>query len=415
MLETTSPDASLRELNSRLQRLVELSVTLNSTLNLNDLLKLIVQTAGDILECEAASILLYDEKRQNLFFAAATGEYAKKLTEIPVPLYESLAGTIFRMRQPLILNNIEDDPRHNPKASEHVGFQPKSLLGVPLRIRDKTIGVLEALNKDIGIFTKADTELLTVVASHAAVAIHNAQLVQALKDAYEDVSKADQLKSNFLALASHELRTPLGIIIGYATFLREESEGENSDHAAHVLSAALQMRTLLEDMNNLTMLESDSSSFIARNALLQEVLEKAVEEIKELAQVKEQKIVFELQEEPIKLMLDVKKFRAAVVNILHNAIRFSSEKGEIIIGVKCEEGRALCWIKDNGIGISKDQLEDIFEKFYQVESPDTRRYGGMGIGLSIAQGLIEEQGGKIWAESEGIGEGATFKISLPIR
>ena len=405
----------LQETIARLQRLVELSATLNSTLNLNDLLSLIIHTAADILECEAASILLYDEKGKQLFFAAATGEDVKKLREISVPLYESLAGTIFRMRQPLILNNIEDDPRHNPKASEHVGFQTKSLLGVPLRIRDKTIGVLEALNKKVGPFTEGDKNTLSILASHAAIAVHNAQLVQALEQAYEDVSKSDELKRNFLALASHELRTPLGIIIGYATFLGEESDGETSEHAKQVLSAAFKMRALLDDMNNLTMLEKETSSFISRKANLQRILEKVAEDAQELMQAKNQKIRFDFPEEPLIMMVDEKKLNAAVINLLHNAIRFSASEEEIVIGIKREKSQVLCWVEDKGIGISKNELENIFKKFYQIESPDTRLYGGMGIGLTIAQGLVEAQGGKLWAESEGKGQGAIFKILLPLR
>ncbi len=407
-------DPKLKETISRLRRLVELSVTLNSTLNLKDLLSLIIGTAAEILHCEAASILLYDEKKDALFFAAATGEDAKRLAKIPVPLDGSLAGTIFNARQPLVLNELEDEPRHNKMPSSHVGFDPRSLLGVPLQIQDRTIGVLEAMNKKGGGFTESDQITLSVVASHAAVAIHNAQLMKALKDAYEEVSKADLLKSNFLALASHELRTPLGIIIGYATFLQEESEGDNSAHAEQVLNAALQMRSLLEDMNNLTLLETDTSSFTSKKIILQDIFNKVVEEVAELAQIKEQKLIFEFPKEPFQIMIDEKKFRAAVVNILHNAIRFSPEKEKIIIGIKREKDHAHCWIKDSGIGIPKNKLEDIFDKFYQVESPNTRHYGGMGIGLTIARGLIKEQGGKIWAESEGEGKGATFKISLPL-
>jgi signal transduction histidine kinase len=409
----SSPD--LKETVARLRRLVDLGTTLNSTLNLNDLLKLIIQTAADVLECEATSILLYDEQRSSLFFAAATGEDADKLSEIPVPIDNSLAGTIFTTREPLILNRIEDDPRHNAQASEHVGFQTKSLLGVPLRIRDKTIGVLEALNKKVGTFSDTDKNLLIVVASHAAVAIHNAQLVKALKKAYEDVTKADQLKSNFLALASHELRTPLGIIIGYATFLREESEGQNSEHAEQVLNAAMQMRTLLEDMNNLTMLETDTSSVVIKKTILQDVLGGVAGEVEELAQIKRQTIKFDFPEEPLEMMLDEKKFRAAVVNLFHNAIRFSPEKGEIIVGAQREKESVIVWVRDYGIGIPQKELEDIFEKFYQVEAPNVRRYGGMGIGLTIAQGLVKEQGGRLWAESEGEGKGAVFKIMLPYK
>lgn len=408
-----SPD--LKETVARLRRLVDLGTTLNSTLNLNDLLKLIIQTAADVLECEATSILLYDEQRDRLFFAAATGEDADKLSEIPVPINNSLAGTIFTTREPLIRNTIEDDSRHNAEASKHVGFQTKSLLGVPLRIRDKTIGVLEALNKKVGAFSDTDKNLLIVVASHAAVAIHNAQLVKALKKAYEDVSKADQLKSNFLALASHELRTPLGIIIGYATFLREESDGENSEHAEQVLNAAMQMRTLLEDMNNLTMLQADTSSVIMNKIILQDVLKGIAGEVEELAQIKRQTITFDFPEEPLEMMLDEKNFKTAAVNLFHNAIRFSPKKGEIIVGAQQEKESIIIWVKDHGIGIPKKELDDIFEKFYQVEAPNVRRYGGMGIGLTIARGLIKEQGGRLWAESEGEGKGSIFKIMLPYK
>jgi len=413
--ELSESNPKLKETLSRLRRLVELSITLNSTLNVKDLLALIIRTAAEILDCEAASLLLYDEEKDALLFAAATGGDERKLARIPVPLKDSLAGTIFRTSEPLVIHDLKKDSHHNEKVSAYVGFEPYSLLGVPLQIRDHTIGVLEALNKKDGSFTESDQVTLGVIASHAAVAIHNAQLVEALEEAYEEVSKADQLKSTFLSLASHELRTPLGIIIGYATFLGEESEGETSEHADHVLNAALKMRTLLEDMNNLTMLEGGKSSFVPQSIKIQRVLEKAAEEIRELAEVKEQKIIFDFPNEPLIIKLDEKKFIAAVVNILHNAVRFSAEKTEIVLGVQEKNKAALCWIKDQGIGISKEELENIFDKFYQVENLNTRHYGGMGIGLTIAEGLIEAQGGRVWAESEGEGRGATLKILLPFK
>lgn len=414
-IDTKSFLESKKEIE-RLRRLVELSVSLNSTLNLNDLLDRIIETATNILNCEAGSILLADEKSGNLFFAAATGTDVKKLAEVPVPVNNSLAGTCFCTDEPIIINVVENEPRHNAEAAEHVGFQPRSLLGVPLKIRDRKMGVLEVLNKRDGLFTKDDAAILAVVASHAAVALHNAQLVQALKEAYDEVSNADQLKSNFLALASHELRTPLGIIIGYASFLGDESEGEASEHADQVLNAAFKMRALLEDMNNLTMLEtSDASTLMPKNVVVQELLTKVAEEVKELAKVRGQKIEFDFPVEELRTLLDAKKLSAALSNLLHNAIRFSPENENIILGAKQDGGHLLCWVKDQGIGIAEDQLEAVFEKFYQVESPNVRHYGGMGIGLTIAQGLIEAQGGKIWAESEGEGKGATFKISLPLR
>src|SRR5215510_4957306 len=106
--------------NQQLLRLVELSVTLNSTLDLDALLQLITATATELLDCEAASILLYDEKNPRLYFAAATGSDPEQLAEIPVPIEGSLAGTIFRTNRPLILNNAEQDPRHYSLVSDQI-------------------------------------------------------------------------------------------------------------------------------------------------------------------------------------------------------------------------------------------------------------------------------------------------------
>ena len=122
----------LKQRNQQLKRLVELSVTLSSTLDLDALLELITGTATELLRCEAASILLYDEKQPRLYFAAATGSDPKKLAEIPVPIEGSLAGTIFRTNHPIIINQPEQDPRHYSLVSEHVHFLVKSLVGVPM-------------------------------------------------------------------------------------------------------------------------------------------------------------------------------------------------------------------------------------------------------------------------------------------
>src|SRR5689334_16845513 len=142
---TTGQLRDLEGQHQQLRRLVELSVTLNSTLDLDELLQLITATATEVLDCEAASILLFDEKNPRLYFAAATGSDPAQLAEIPVPIDSSLAGTIFRTNQAMILNEAEQDPRHYTLVSDHIKFKIKSLLGVPMLIKDRTMGVLEAV------------------------------------------------------------------------------------------------------------------------------------------------------------------------------------------------------------------------------------------------------------------------------
>jgi signal transduction histidine kinase len=409
-----NPKPELRYMAEQLAHLIEVSVRLNSTLNLDELLQFIIRSATEILDCESVSILLYDEKKARLIFAAASGSDSKQLAETPVPLGNSLAGTIFRENKAISLSDVQQDARHYQTVAKHVGFEVKNLLGVPMRIKEKPTGVIEALNKRNGNFDESDADILAVIASQAAVAIHNARLVKALQDAYNELRAADQLKANFLALASHELRTPLGIIIGYATFLQQESPGDLSDHAKQVLNAAMQMRALVDAMTNMDKLRSSEMIMHRLVVPVQQILLAAYNDVKKLSGAKSQQVALEMKETPILIKCDPEKLKSAFIHLLDNAVRFTPERGKITLGANPQSnGEVLIWVQDNGIGIPQSELKKIFTEFYQVEPHTTRTHGGMGVGLSIAKGLIEAHAGKIWAESPGPGKGAIFKVLLP--
>jgi signal transduction histidine kinase len=283
-----------------------------------------------------------------------------------------------------------------------------------MQIKDRTMGVLEAINKREGGFTDGDVAILSVTAAHAAIAINNARLLRATQQALEKVKVANQIKNNFLALASHELRTPLGIIIGYATFLQGGAKEETAENATHVLGAASQMRALLDQMRNLTLLQSDKMEMQQMKVSVQDVMNFAINEIRYSAARRDMRLILDLQEDPIFVVTDPEKTALAFVNLFNNAIRFSPEGSEITVGAVKQEKQVTIWVQDHGIGIPVDKLQKIFEEFYQIEPPNTRHYGGLGIGLTIAKGLIEAQGGQIWAESAGEGHGSTFKVIFPI-
>jgi HD-GYP domain-containing protein (c-di-GMP phosphodiesterase class II) len=200
----------LEKRNRWLSRLVELSVTLNSMLDLEALLQLVTATACELLKCEAASILLHDEKQNRLYFAAATGSDPKELAGIPVPIIGSLAGSIFRENRPILLNSVEGDTRHYLTVSEQTNFKVRSLLGVPMLIKDRAIGVIEALNKIDEPFDEQDEAILFVTATHAAIAIHNARLFREAELSQEELRQAydDTIKgwSRALDLRDHETK-----------------------------------------------------------------------------------------------------------------------------------------------------------------------------------------------------------------
>ena len=186
----------LEEAVRRAQSLFEINLRLNRMRDLDALLGFIIETAADVLDCSAASILLFDEETETLEFSAATGSDSGQLAEIPVPLDDSIAGRIFTNNEPVVVNNVSQEEDHFDSVGEEVGFVPRSLVGVPLRIGDKPIGVLECLNKHEGPFTQSDVSVLLVIAAQAAVAIRNARQVVALEKANQQLSRLDELKSD---------------------------------------------------------------------------------------------------------------------------------------------------------------------------------------------------------------------------
>ena len=412
--DLTRQTDELRQLIVRLSRLVEVSVTLNSTLEPEPLLQFLIRSAADLLDSEAASILLFDEKTQRLYFAASTGADPSELRKIPVPLEGSIAGTIYRDDSPLIINEVAADPRHYRQVGEKIRFEARTMIGVPMRMRDRRIGVLEALNKRGGPFTESDLQTLSIIASQAAVAIHNANLVSALQKAYDELGKVEKLKSDFIAIASHELRTPLGVILGYAAILKEDADQATSEHAAAVLNSALRMRALIEDMTNMNMMRVGSAELAVSQQALQPILEAAYEEMRPLIEAKGQQVARHVAPEQLLANVDAPKMMMALTNLLNNAMRFTPGGGRIELGLERHGAEAWLRVRDNGVGLPADQLERVFDQFYQVEHHMTRRHEGMGLGLSIVRAVVRAHSGRVWAESAGRDQGATFTIAVPL-
>ena len=412
-LTASISELEVREKTRKITRLVELSAILNSTLKPELLLRNILQAAAEMLECSVISILLYDEREKELRFAATTSVNIDQLEQIPVPLDNSLAGTIYTENRHLVINNTKDDPRHYNEVGDEVGLQVESLLGVPMRIKDRVTGVIEALNKCDGEFTEFDVQLLLVIASQAAISINNAQLIQALQRANLELSQADKLKRDLMAVASHELRTPLGNILGYATLLHEDAIEENKPLAESILKASNRLRAVLDDIANMNLLYTGEADLDLSPTTLQEVISFARDEVRQTLTVDKIPVEIQLPEAPLPLRLDLPKMSVVFVNLLLNAIRFTPEGGGIKLLVEENQDDVMIVLKDTGKGIQEENLEKIFDVFFQEEDHMTRGYGGLGLGLSIARELVQLHGGRIWAESEGAGKGATFRVVLP--
>ena len=397
-----------------LERILRISQILTSTLQLEPLLQTITQAATELTDTEAGSIMLVDKNTGQLRFEAACGSKREEVKRVTVPLEGRIAVWLVGERKPLLIPDVRQDPRFYTQVDETTDFETRSILGVPLQVKGKVIGVLEALNKTgDGIFTQDDMQTLSTLAAHAAIAIENARLVTEIQKAYEELSELDRLKSDFVAIASHELQTPLTIILGYASFLKQEATGTASEQLDIVLRSALRLRSLINDMINLRHIETGEAELELEQLSLNELVTTITAEFASLAEAKKQTISIKLASQLPMVKADRQKLHLVLANLLSNAIKFTPEGGGVQAEVEAKENEVWVAVRDTGIGITPREQERIFDRFYQVEPSLTRRFEGIGLGLSIAKGMVELHGGRIWVESvEGMGSSFTFALPL---
>lgn len=412
--------AQLETTITNLNRLLDVSNVLNHAIlsadsRLEALLTYLMNAAAEITQAEAASVLLWQEHTDELIFVATTtSDQSETLIGKPVPM-DSIAGQIFREQRLIQVNDVQQEPRHYRKLDAEVHFVTRSLLGVPMISKNKVIGVLEVVNKQTLPWTMADRNNLSMLAGEAAVAIEVAQMVNDMQRVNEELKELDKLKNDFIAIASHELRTPLGIILGYASFLQETTDEAVNVHAAKVMSSAIRLRAIIEDMINLRYLKQKPSDLQRERISLQTLMQDIQRDVNSLPEHSRHEITFHCTDRYSVVNVDRSRVGMAMMNVVNNAIRFTPETGKISVAAQVENEREV-WltVTDTGIGLVEDQLEKIFDEFYQVEDHMTRRHGGLGIGLSISRALIEAHGGRIWASSPGLNQGTTVTISLPL-
>ena len=297
------------------------------------------------------------------------------------------------------------------------GYQ--SVVAVPLFLQDQAIGAVMLYGDRPYQVSGRDTFLLSTAAIQAAMAIQNALLFVEVKDKNAALERVNHLKSQFLATVTHELRTPLHSIISYGSLILEgyldgELTEEQQEHISFIVRRAEDLSRLVDDMLDLSKIEADRLEVKVEPLSLEQSLQDAVNELKQMAGNKELSLTLEMDEELPMALADSHRIRQVVVNLVSNALKFTENGGVTIRCMLLERYDMLRMsVSDTGIGISPAALDYIFEAFRQADGSVTRRFGGTGLGLTIARKLIELQGGEVTVESI-VGQGSTFSFTLPI-
>lgn len=396
-----------------LERLLEVVRGLTTARDLVSFLQTVINEATELTDSELASILEYDEGAEELRFLAMHWFERDLLRPVGVPLDGSAAGWVYRRGQPLIIQDTKVDRRHFKVVDRVTKHVTHSLVAVPLMVRGEVIGVLEALNKkDHAHYTEEDLTILETLGALAAQAMQNAALQKKARTTAVELAELERLKSDFIAIASHELRTPLGLILGHATFLRELGDAQHAEQLDLIIRNATKLKTIVDNLSSVDNIQNGAARVRTQQVSLKKIVDEVVFTFQDEAASKNIALTFECDSSPFYLDADESKLSIALSNLVKNGLQFTEPGGHVIVKLQEEPAFYKVSVIDDGIGIPDRDLPRVFERFFQVETHLTRRYGGMGLGLAVAKAMIELHGGRIWAESEA-GKGSSFIFVLP--
>lgn len=394
-------------------RLNQAGQTLTSTLEKSEVLQRLLQMATELIEAEGSSVWLWDE--HNPEYLQCEAAYHKTdhpaLANVRLKAGQGIAGWVAQHGQSAAVSHTRQDPRFYAAIDDQTNFTTRSLLAVPLRLQDQTIGILEVINKLDGSFTSKDITLAETLAISAAIAIDNASLVARLQQQKEDLELQNAELDAFAHTVAHDLQNPLSLVLGYAEVLQyNDEETLTTGQQAMLDTVVRNARRMGNIVQELLLLASVRQQEVATRPLdMSKSVAAALERLELLVEQKQATIVLP------------KVWQTAVgyapwveevwENYLSNALKYGGTPPHIELGSELlGNGCARFWVRDNGPGLTEQQQARLFVPFTKLSQI---RVTGHGLGLSIVQRIIQKLGGQVRVCST-LGEGSVFSFTLPV-
>lgn len=406
----------------RLALLVEVARLTASVFDVDVLLQAVADGIQRHFGYQTIELFTLDEEADELVLRGYRGPPTQALETVTPgvyrqPLNVGIVGHVARTCNSYNAPDVSSDPYYYAAVP---GI--RSELCVPIRQGGYVIGVLNVESELPARFGPEDQSLLEAVADTVAIGLQNARLycelrqyAAGLEAALEQLKELDRLKSEFIQNVSHELRSPIALIRGYADLLDAGELGPlRPEQREPVAIIARRTRMLAKMVEDITLILGAEARPLAREAVpLDDLAQAAVREFSLAAEEAGLTLKAEIASglspvsgEPIYL-------RRVLDNLIGNAIKFTPPGGNITVRLWQEDQRLKLQVSDTGIGIAPDQHERVFERFYQVDGSSRRRYGGVGLGLTLVKEVVSSLGGTIELESE-LGKGSTFTVALPV-
>ena len=397
--------------DERLEVLQAVTETALAHLALDDMLQAVLDTVAERLGVDTVVVLLMTDDETTLLATAAHGLEEEVERGVRIPVGRGFAGTIAAENRPILLDDVAHANVLNPILREK-GLH--SLLGVPLRTRDRLVGILHVGTYAPNRFHAHDVELVGLVADRIAIAIDNAKLFDAARRAENVAAEAEsavRMRDEFLSVAAHELKTPLTAAKTAAQLLGRSFRGSTltptQARALETVDKQIgKLARLASQLLDTVRLESKQLPLDTGAIDLVQIVRDAAEQ----AQATTERHTFTL-DTPKKLIIrgDAMRLEQVLTNLFDNAMKFSPDGGPIETTVKEAPTTATITVRDHGIGVARDDQAKLFDQFYQAHP----NRSGLGLGLYISRHIVERHGGTMYAEQPQ-GAGTRFVISLPL-
>ncbi|HTD79751.1 MAG TPA: hybrid sensor histidine kinase/response regulator, partial [Chloroflexota bacterium] len=359
-------------------------------------------------------LILEDPARQDFYLWGAPSAR--------VPRNDSFVAAVVQSREPLVLGAVTRDQLPTALVSVFASETlPRTVILVPFAMEARTVGLLAAFAEKGPMFVEDDLEVVSFFAAEAAAILRMQHYRQSATE-LEALREADKLKDEFMAVVSHELRTPLTAISGYSDILLRKLSGPLNDRQERqvtgIRDASRRLLLLINDLLDVSKLEAGTLDLHLAALDPRGVIDRAAAGVRVIASAKGVSIqARESAEQLPAVRADDERLQQILTNLLMNSIKFTPQGGSVWIGAAAQEvptGTEVVFrVEDTGVGLAPSQLARVWDRFYQVESSSTRRFGGAGLGLSIVRRLVELHGGRVDAASAGVGRGSMFAVYLP--
>ena len=407
---------------SEMSALFQLSTTLNLQLQLPAILEIIVRRVLATLKAQQSSIMIYNPESGLLETRASYGLESEFARHAKTRVGQGIAGWVAQQQQAIMLGAKapNDDFGRHYKANRNI----TSALSLPLRVGDRCVGVLNVnrINHPEP-FREHHRDMLRLFAEHVGAVIDRAEVMerlsahaQALESTNLKLAEMNRMKDVFLSTASHELKTPLTSVIAYSELLDEHggklSADQRGEFLARLQTEAKRLLALIDDILDLSRLETGKLSLRRETLSVNAVVSAAVETARPLAAKHNVTIEQRLDAALADVEIDEVKTRQVLVNLLVNAVKFSPPQETVTVATRADSGFVVVEISDRGPGIKADETTHIFELFGQGLREGDGQTSGLGIGLHLVKRITELHGGHVGVNSI-VGEGSTFWVRLP--